>query len=356
MTTTTIPQPRHSAPAPEVLMRVTNVNASDSADGTTDVPAVDQVNLQINRGQILGLAGESGCGKSTLGNAIAMIANPPLYVLSGTLEIDGHTIDLSTLDPGADARQREYRGPTVSMLPQGAMNSISPTLRIRDLVCDVVRAHDRSKSRDDALDLARDRLTMLDMPVRVLDQYAHQLSGGMRQRMVTVVSTLLNPELLIADEPTSALDVSSQKALIEMLIHMVEEKIMGGAIFITHDLPVLSMVTDQLAIMYAGRIVETGPTAELVHHARHPYTSALLAAVLDPTEETRRKRVAGIPGSPPNLGNPPSGCRFHPRCAFAMPECSTRVPPWVVEDDHAAACWWAEQHPGETVPTKGVVL
>lgn len=345
-----------SAPAPELLMRATNVNASYSADGTNDVPAVDKVDIQINRGQILGLAGESGCGKSTLGNALAMIANPPLYVLSGTLEIAGKTIDLSTLDPGADARQRPFRGTTVSMLPQGAMNSISPTLRIRDLVCDVVRAHDKDKSKNDALDLARDRLKMLDMPVRVLDQYAHQLSGGMRQRMVTVISTLLNPDLLIADEPTSALDVSSQKMLIEMLIHMTEEKIMGGAIFITHDLPVLSMVTDQLAIMYAGRIVETGPTAELVHHARHPYTSALLAAVLDPTEETRKKHVEGIPGAPPSLANPPAGCRFHPRCPLAMPECSTRVPPLVVEGDHSSACWWAEKNPNVTVPLQGVTV
>ena len=340
----------------DLLMRATNLNAAYSADGTRDVPAVDGVSLELQRGQILGLAGESGCGKSTLGNTLAMIANAPLYVLSGTLEIGGVTLDLSTLDKGADARHRPYRGQVVSMLPQGAMNSISPTLRIRDLVCDVVRAHDRSKSRSDALDLARDRLTMLGMPVRVLDQYAHQLSGGMRQRMVTVVSTLLNPQLLIADEPTSALDVSSQKALIEMLIHMVDENIMGGAIFITHDLPVLSMVADQLAIMYAGRIVETGPTAELVDHARHPYTSALLAAVLDPTRETRTKTVEGISGSPPNLGNPPSGCRFHPRCAFAMDICARQDPPYVVEGMHSAACWWAKDHPHETVPLKGVTL
>lgn len=352
---TAIAPPNAGAPA-GVLMRATNVNASYSADGGQDVPAVDAVNLEIPDGQILGLAGESGCGKSTLGNALAMIANPPLYVLSGTLQIAGHTIDLSTLDKDAEARQRRYRGSVVSMLPQGAMNSISPTLRIRDLVCDVVRAHDKSKSKSDALDLARDRLVMLGMPVRVLDQYAHQLSGGMRQRMVTVISTLLNPRLLIADEPTSALDVSSQKALIEMLIQMVEEKVMGGAIFITHDLPVLSMVTDQLAIMYAGRIIETGPTAELVHNARHPYTSALLAAVLDPTKETRHKVVEGIPGSPPNLGNPPSGCRFHPRCAFAMDICSTDEPPLVVEDAHSASCWWAKDHPRETVPLKGVKL
>ena len=333
-----------------ILMRASNVTAVYAADSGQDVPAVDNVTVEVPEGQILGLAGESGCGKTTLGNALAMIANPPLYVIAGKMEIDDHEIDLGTLSGGANQLHRPYRGATVSLLPQGAMNAISPTLRIRDLVVDVMRAHDRNTTKADALDRATDRLKMLEMPVRVLDQYAHQLSGGMKQRMVTVVSTLLNPALLIADEPTSALDVSSQKALIEMLLAMVEAKIMRGVIFITHDLPVLSMVTDRLAIMYAGKIVEAGPTEELVNNARHPYTSALLSSVLDPTVETRTKHVLGIPGSPPNLGNPPTGCRFHPRCAFAMPECSLKEPQFLHERDHSVACWWANYHAFETVP------
>lgn len=333
-----------------ILMRASNVTAVYAADNGKDVPAVDDVTLEVPDGQILGLAGESGCGKSTLGNALAMIANPPLYVVAGRMEIGGESIDLSTLAKGSNEAHRGYRGATVSLLPQGAMNAVSPTLRIRNLVVDVMRAHRRETTKEEALDRATDRLKMLEMPTRVLDQYAHQLSGGMKQRMVTVVSTLLNPQLLIADEPTSALDVSSQKALIEMLLAMVEKKIMRGVIFITHDLPVLSMVTDRLAIMYAGKIVETGPTEELVNNARHPYTSALLSSVLDPTEETRTKHVLGIPGSPPNLGNPPSGCRFHPRCKFAMAECVTKEPTYLYERDHAVACWWANDHAFETVP------
>jgi len=333
-----------------VLMRATNVTAVYAADSGKDVPAVDNVTLEVPDGQILGLAGESGCGKSTLGNALAMIANPPLYVVAGRMDIGDETIDLSTLAKGSNEIHRGYRGATVSLLPQGAMNAVSPTLRIRNLVVDVMRAHKRDTTKEEALDRATDRLKMLEMPTRVLDQYAHQLSGGMKQRMVTVVSTLLNPQLLIADEPTSALDVSSQKALIEMLLAMVEKKIMRGVIFITHDLPVLSMVTDRLAIMYAGKIVETGPTEELVNNARHPYTSALLSSVLDPTEETRTKHVLGIPGSPPNLGNPPSGCRFHPRCKFAMDICSTSEPAYLYERDHQVACWWANDHAFETVP------
>ena len=333
-----------------ILMRASNVTAVYAADTGKDVPAVDNVTIEVPDGQIVGLAGESGCGKSTLGNALAMIANPPLYVVAGKLEISDTEIDLSTLAKGANEVHRGHRGATVSLLPQGAMNAISPTLRIRDLVVDVMRAHKRDTTKAEALDRATDRLKMLEMPTRVLDSYAHQLSGGMKQRMVTVISTLLNPQLLIADEPTSALDVSSQKALIEMLLAMVEAKIMRGVIFITHDLPVLSMVTDRLAIMYAGKIVEDGPTEELVNNARHPYTSALLSSVLDPTEETRTKHVLGIPGSPPNLGNPPSGCRFHPRCKFAMPACKLEEPAFLHEGEHEVACWWAMEHPNETVP------
>ena len=333
-----------------ILMRASNVTAVYAADTGKDVPAVDNVTLEVPDGQIVGLAGESGCGKSTLGNALAMIANPPLYVVAGKLEISDTEIDLSTLAKGANEVHRGHRGATVSLLPQGAMNAISPTLRIRDLVVDVMRAHKRDTTKAEALDRATDRLKMLEMPTRVLDSYAHQLSGGMKQRMVTVISTLLNPQLLIADEPTSALDVSSQKALIEMLLAMVEAKIMRGVIFITHDLPVLSMVTDRLAIMYAGKIVEDGPTEELVNNARHPYTSALLSSVLDPTEETRTKHVLGIPGSPPNLGNPPSGCRFHPRCKFAMPACKLEEPAFLHEGEHEVACWWAMEHLNETVP------
>jgi peptide/nickel transport system ATP-binding protein len=279
-----------------------------------------------------------------------MIANAPLYVVAGSMQIDDQTIDLTTLAKDSNNLHRPYRGATVSLLPQGAMNAISPTLRIRDLVMDVMSAHDKNVTKAEALDRATDRLKMLSMPTRVLDQYAHQLSGGMKQRMVTVVSTLLDPKLLIADEPTSALDVSSQKQLIEMLLQMIEMKIMRGVIFITHDLPVLSMVTDRLAIMYAGKIIENGLTEDLVHNARHPYTSALLAAVLDPTVETRTKHVLGIPGSPPNLANPPSGCRFHPRCPFAMDECTTTEPAFLSEGNHQIACWWAEKNPGVTVP------
>lgn len=328
-------------PAP-LLVSARHLTAS-YAGPTGDVVACDDVSIDIAEGDVLGIAGESGSGKSTLGAVLSLTARPPLRVTAGELEVDGTTQPLV----GDQAPPRSWRGSVVSLLPQGAMNSLSPTLRIRDLVVDVVRAHDRTVRKSDALDLARDRLKALDLPPRALDAYPHQLSGGMKQRVVTVISTLLNPRLLIADEPTSALDVSSQKALMDMLLQMLEQRIMSGVVFITHDIPVLRAVSNRLAIMYAGRIVEINDTETLVGAPRHPYSAALLNSVLVPEPQLRHRRVLGIPGSPPNLASPPSGCRFHPRCVLAMEKCTTQEPPQVGTDRDYSMCWWADEHPGE---------
>jgi peptide/nickel transport system ATP-binding protein len=258
--------------------------------GTRDVVAVDSVSVQIEEGEVLGLAGESGSGKTTLGSIISLIARPPLHVEEGTLEIDGQVQQL-----GGDAKvPRTWRGAVVSMLPQGAMNSVSPTKRIRHLVYDVMKSHDSKVSKDEALDRARERLTTLGLPARVLDAYPHQLSGGMKQRTVTIISTLLNPRLLVADEPTSALDVTSQKILIEMLLEMLEKRIISGVIFVTHDLPVLRTVATNIAVMYQGRIVEVGPTSTLVDNPEHPYTQALMSSVLAPEPKYADIRIEGM--------------------------------------------------------------
>lgn len=274
------------------LMSANNIRGVYRTTAGTEVLAVDDVSIEINEGEVLGLAGESGSGKTTLGAIIALMARPPLHVEAGTLEVEGKVQQLG----GGAKIPRTWRGAVVSMLPQGAMNSISPTIRVRDLIYDVMRSHDRRIRKDEALDRARDRIKALGLPVRVLDAYPHQLSGGMKQRTVTIISTLLNPRLLIADEPTSALDVTSQKILIEMLQEMMGQGIMAGVVFITHDLPVLRTAATQIAVMYQGKIVESGPTEVMVNHPEHPYTQGLLSSVLVPERGYRHTRIEGMSG------------------------------------------------------------
>ena len=180
-----------------------------------------------------------------------------------------------------------------------------------------------------------------------LDAYPHQLSGGMRQRVVAVVSTLLNPDVLIADEPTSALDVSSQRALLALLSNLLKQRIIRGIIFITHELPLLRYVAHRVTIMYAGQLAEAGPAEEVLFEAAHPYTKALMEATIVLETGTRRQRIQTLGGAPPNLASPPPGCRFHPRCRVTIPPCSQKAPPSVmVRPHHTAVCWWIAEQMG----------
>lgn len=257
--------PVRPAGAAGELLSATGIRAAYRLAGGRDLVAVEDAAVELHSGDVLGVAGESGCGKSTLGTVLSLTARPPLRVLGGELAVGGEQLRLTEPPP------RWWRGEVVSLLPQGAMSALSPTVRIRDLAYHVIRAHRPGARYAEAVDHARERLVSLDLPPRVLDHYPHQLSGGMKQRVVTVISTLLDPRLLVADEPTSALDVSSQRVLVEMLREMLHQQIIGGIVFITHDLPVLSTIASQVAIMYAGRIVEVAPPAELVERPRHPY-------------------------------------------------------------------------------------
>lgn len=326
-------------------MKIKNVRAYYVAAPDPDVQAVDDVSLTIGEGEVLGIAGESGCGKSTLASVISLTARPPLYVKSGEMELEGEVVQLA----GEHPVLAQWYGTKVALLPQRALNSLNPTARVRDFVVDVMRAHDTTLRPQDAVATARERLAQLSLSPRVLDSYAHQLSGGMRQRVVAVISTLLNPNLLIADEPTSALDVSSQKQLVLLLKLLLERGFIKRVAFITHDLPMLSNVANRIAVMYAGKLVEIGATAQIVEHPAHPYTAALINATLDPAPEVRGHRLQGIQGAPPDLSYPPTGCRFHPRCPLAMEICSHEEPPQIGWPDRFAACWWVQQHGTESV-------
>lgn len=321
------------------FLRVEGIDAAYMTGSGPLVQAVDHVSLTLNEGEVLGIAGESGCGKSTLAAVLALNARPPLVVQAGSMLLDGQAIAL------ADQHHlpHDWRGKVMSLLPQGAMNALNPTARVRDLAVDVIRAHEPGVSRSQAIARAASRLEQLSLPPRALDSYPHQLSGGMRQRVVAAISTLLNPRVLIADEPTSALDVSSQRALVKMLRELLERGLVSGIVFISHDLPLLSNIADRIAIMYAGQIVETAPVACIVGAPRHPYTQALIGSALVPDRRLRLHRVEGIAGAPPDLRCPPSGCRFHPRCQRRMAICESEQPPQTRLNGTTLACWWVAQ-------------
>jgi peptide/nickel transport system ATP-binding protein len=317
-------------------MKIENVRAYYVCANQSDVRAVDDVSFQIHKGEVFGIAGESGCGKSTLAAVISLNVRPPLTVKSGNLQLEsGSEIRLTELDRNT----AKLRGKLLSLLPQRAMDSLNPSARIRNFVVDVIRSHDPTSTPAAAVERARDRFEQLSLPSRVLDCYPHQLSGGMRQRVVAVISTLLNPEVLVADEPTSALDVSSQKQLINLLLLLLEKGVISRIAFITHDLPMLSNVATRIGVMYAGKMMEEGTTDRIIENPRHPYTRALIASTLDPDPSIRGKRLLGIQGMPPDLRAPPSGCLFHTRCPSAMEICKEKEPPKVGTADQYAVCW-----------------
>lgn len=322
-------------PAPDALLACWQLHAAYVSPGLPPVWAVNGVSLAVRPGEVLGIAGESGCGKTTLAHLLACHLEPPLYLLKGQIRVAGR--DPLTLSP--ERLRREVRGELVAMLPQGALNALNPTRRVGALAVDVVREHHPELTRREVLDQARRRFEHLGLPAAVLDQYPHQLSGGMKQRVVAVLSTLLNPRVLIADEPTSALDVTSQRAVLDLLRRLLEEGIIQSVVFITHELPLLQQVADRIAVMYAGRLVETGRVEEVLAGPQYPYTHALVRSVLAPEPRRGRARVEGIPGAPPDLRELPQGCAFAPRCGVALDRCRVEVPPRFRSGDRDAWCW-----------------
>jgi len=298
------------------------------------VAAVDGVSVSVDRGRTLGIVGESGCGKSILSLSVMRLVPPPGRVDSGRVLFDGQ--DLLRLSP---AGIRAVRGRRIAMIFQEPMTSLNPVFTIGDQITEAMRAHDRTASaaalRAKAIESLR--RVRIPSPERRFDEYPHQMSGGMRQRVMIAMALSCAPDLLIADEPTTALDVTVQAQILDLLRDLQSQTGMA-IILITHDLGVVAEMADEVAVMYAGRVVEQAPAASVFDNPQHPYTLGLLGSI--PRVEEDRRRLLSIDGTVPPPFALPEGCRFHPRCVFATREC-TRADPALLpmeSGNHRAAC------------------
>ncbi len=280
------------------------------------IRAVADVDLTIRPGQTLGLVGESGCGKSTLGKAV-------LRILPETARVEG-SIRFAGLDLAKASEEdlQKVRGRNLSLIFQDPMTRLDPLMTVKEHFLELIRAHEPEVEEDEAMERARKVLTAVRIPPGREDQYPHEFSGGMRQRIMIALALVFNPTLLIADEPTTSLDVIVEAQILQLL-DSIKEKFEMGVLLITHNLGLVAEYADEMAVMYAGRIVERGNVRDLFRDPLHPYTKGLLASVID----LETKELHSIPGQPPDLLKPPSGCPFHPRCPAAMPECSVELPP-----------------------------
>lgn len=319
----------------KAMLEVKNLKTKYVTRFHEDVYAVDGVSFTIEEGKSLGIAGESGCGKSTLALSMMGYYFPPLHYISGDIIIDGKNI--SGMEP--DTVRKSILGNEIAYIPQAAMNALNPTQRIIRFIEDVVHAHDPKKTKAEIREMAEARFAELGLPADALLKHAVELSGGMKQRTVIAVSTILNPKVLIADEPSSALDVTSQKMVIKMMRELMEKGYIKSMLFITHELPLLYNVTDDIMVMYAGQIVEKGTADQMVFDPVHPYSHGLMKSILVPEEGTRGQKLTAIPGAPPNLKRPPEGCRFAARCKYARPECRySFIPEKPFENDRMYRC------------------
>jgi peptide/nickel transport system ATP-binding protein len=296
-----------------------------------DVKALDGATFEIADGEIMGLAGESGCGKSTLAWSLIRLDGRMRHV-GGRVELDGQELPL-----GNTNAMNKFRFHDVSIVPQFAQSALNPTRKVGRIAEDLLES--RGVKHEVVFPELRRRLDLVGLSQDVLDRYPIELSGGMKQRTVLVLSTLLNPSLLIADEVTSALDVSSQRAVAEMLVEFREHNFVKSMIVVTHDLAVLYQIADTILVMYAGRLAEKGPAESIIADPKHPYTRLLVSSLPESGVRYAKKRLKGIPGRPPSLLDPPVGCRFRHRCPLAFEKCVEQPPFVEIEPGRRVACW-----------------
>jgi peptide/nickel transport system ATP-binding protein len=298
-----------------------------------DVKALDDVTFRVEDGEIMGLAGESGCGKTTLGKSLIRLDSRMKHV-GGTVELDGYVLPLDN-----DKEMNHFRFTEVSIIPQYAMSAMNPIRKIGRMISELLRSRgiDQQAVRPE---LER-RLELVGLSTDVLDMYPIELSGGMKQRTVMVLSTLLDPSLLIADEVTSALDVSSQRAVAQSLVEFRDRGFVTSMMVVTHDISLVYQIADTIMVMYAGKLAEKASAETIVRKPLHPYTQLLISSLPEIGAQYTNKQLDGIPGNPPGLLNPPTGCRFRDRCPLAFDKCAEEPPFVEVEAGHSVACWKA---------------